>query len=137
MNESTPAHTVLAQLDQVLNDRKHATAESSYVASLYAKGLDHQLKKIGEESAEVIMAAKDLAQSPSHDNLKQEQHLIAEVTDLWFHSLVVLHQQNLNSQTILNELEKRFGLSGHDEKAARTQSTQKSQNTQNTTEHSC
>ena len=122
MNDSTHAKTVLSQLDQVLNDRKHAQAETSYVASLYAKGLDHQLKKLGEESAEVIMAAKDLAQSHAQDTPEQAQHLIAEVTDLWFHSLVVLHQQNLNSQAILNELEKRFGLSGHDEKAARTQS---------------
>lgn len=100
---------ILNRLDQELNARKGMSPDSSYVASLYAKGLDKILKKVGEEAVETIMAAKD------GDN----EHLVYEITDLWFHTLILLAHQNLTSEDILNELERRFGVSGHTEKAQR------------------
>lgn len=102
---------ILTQLDQLLEARKAESADSSYVASLYAKGLDQILKKLGEEAIETVMAAKD----------GDKDHLIYEVTDLWFHSLVLLAHQNLSSADVLQELERRFGLSGLVEKAQREQ----------------
>ena len=88
---------------------KHADADSSYVAKLYAKGLDGILKKIGEEATETVMAAKD------GDKAK----IIYEVADLWFHCMVLLAQQGLKPDDVLQELDKRFGLSGIEEKASR------------------
>ncbi|MBE0493051.1 MAG: phosphoribosyl-ATP diphosphatase [Thiomicrospira sp.] len=102
---------ILTQLDQLLEARKAESADSSYVASLYAKGLDQILKKLGEEAIETVMAAKD----------GDKDHLIYEVTDLWFHSLVLLAHQNLSSADVLKELQRRFGLSGLAEKAQREQ----------------
>ena len=106
------SNDILAQLMKVLEERKQAEAGSSYVASLYAKGLDSILKKIGEESAETIIAAKD----------GDEGQIIYEMADLWFHCLVLLSQQGLSAQQVLQELERRFGLSGLEEKASRHQS---------------
>jgi phosphoribosyl-ATP pyrophosphohydrolase len=100
---------VLQQLAQVLEDRKQAAADSSYVAGLYAKGLDAILKKIGEEATETVMAAKD----------GEAEKIIYETADLWFHSMVLLAQQGLHPDDVLNELQRRFGLSGLKEKAAR------------------
>jgi phosphoribosyl-ATP pyrophosphohydrolase len=100
---------VLTRLAEVLEERKSAEADSSYVASLYAKGLDTILKKIGEEATETVMAAKDGA----------KDKIVYETADLWFHSMVLLAQQGLSPQDVLEELDRRFGLSGHDEKAAR------------------
>jgi phosphoribosyl-ATP pyrophosphohydrolase len=100
---------VLTQLAQVLEERKGASADSSYVASLYAKGLDAILKKIGEEATETVMAAKD-------GNAEQ---IVYETADLWFHTLVLLAQQGLGPQQVLDELQRRFGLSGLEEKANR------------------
>ena len=100
---------VLDRLAAVLEERKSAEAGSSYVASLYAKGLDSILKKIGEEATETVMAAKDGA----------KDKIVYETADLWFHSMVLLAQQGLSPQDVLEELDRRFGLSGHDEKAAR------------------
>lgn len=97
------------RLAEILEQRKTATAEKSYVASLYAKGTDVILKKVGEEAVETIIAAK------SGDT----QQLIHEMADLWFHTLVLLAHQNLSPQTVLNELDRRFGLSGLEEKANR------------------
>lgn len=108
---------ILTQLDKVLEARKLESPETSYVASLYNKGLEKILKKIAEESAETLMAAKDLEQQP--EQLATKQHLIYEVTDLWFHTLILLASQDLSSQDITTELQKRFGLSGHEEKASR------------------
>jgi len=102
---------VLNKLAEVLESRKGAEADSSYVASLYAKGLDATLKKVGEEATETVMAAKD------GDNEK----IVYEVADLWFHTLVLLAQQGLSPDDVLNELARRFGLSGIEEKAARSQ----------------
>jgi len=100
---------VLARLAEVLESRKDADAESSYVSSLYKKGLDSILKKIGEEATETVMAAKD----------GDADKIIYEVADLWFHSMVLLAQQGLSPDDVLNELDRRFGLSGLDEKASR------------------
>ena len=99
----------LAQIAAVLEQRKEQTAEKSYVASLYAKGLDTILKKIGEEATEVVIAAKD----------GQADNIIYETADLWFHCMVLLAQQGLHPNDVLNELQRRFGLSGLDEKAQR------------------
>jgi phosphoribosyl-ATP pyrophosphohydrolase len=100
---------VLNKLAAVLDARKDAAADSSYVASLYAKGLDAILKKIGEEATETVIAAK------SGDNAA----IVHETADLWFHTLVLLAHRNLKPDDILSELERRFGISGHEEKAAR------------------
>jgi len=111
------SQNILIAIDKILDERKNESADDSYVASLYAKGLEKILKKVSEESTEVVMAAKDLEHDNSHKN---KEHLIYEVADLWFHTMVLLAQQNLSSTDITKELEKRFGLSGHVEKAART-----------------
>ena len=100
---------VLKELTAVLKERKQADPSSSYVASLYDKGLDTILKKIGEESAETIIAAKD----------GKEEEIIYETADLWFHTLVMLVDQGIDPQNVLKELERRFGLSGIEEKASR------------------
>jgi phosphoribosyl-ATP pyrophosphohydrolase len=103
---------ILLRLMAVLASRKDADPETSYVASLYHKGLDTILKKIGEESAETIIAAKS----------GDKQQIVYETADLWFHCLVMLAQQNIDARLVLEELERRFGVSGIDEKAAREQS---------------
>ena len=100
---------ILEQLADVLEQRKRAEPDSSYVASLYGKGLDAILKKIGEEATETVMAAKD------GDNEK----IVYETADLWFHSLVLLAHKGLRPDDVLQELGRRFGVSGHDEKASR------------------
>ena len=100
---------VLMRLADVLEHRKGADADSSYVAGLYAKGLDKILKKIGEEATETVMAAKD----------GDGSHIVYEVADLWFHCMVLLAHQGLGPQAVLQELERRFGLSGLEEKAGR------------------
>ncbi len=101
---------ILERLAQVLEERKQAEPDSSYVARLYAKGLDAILKKIGEEATETVMAAKD----------GDPARITAEVADLWFHCLVLLAQQGLGPEQVLAELDRRFGLSGITEKASRT-----------------
>jgi phosphoribosyl-ATP pyrophosphohydrolase len=100
---------LLQQLAQVLEQRKTADPEKSYVANLYAKGLDTILKKVGEEATETVIAAKN-------DDAEQ---LIYETADLWFHSLVLLAHKGLEPELVLKELERRFGLSGLEEKARR------------------
>ena len=100
----------LAQLHQTLVLRLEADADSSYVASLYHKGLDAILKKIGEEATETVMAAKD----------GDAQKIVYEVADLWFHTMVLLAHQGLEPQQIIDELARRMGVSGIDEKASRT-----------------
>ena len=102
---------VLNQRAQVLEERKQADPDSSYVAKLYAKGLDSILKKIGEEATETVMAAKD----------GQADKIIYETADLWFHCMVLLAQQGLGPDDVLAELQRRFGLSGLEEKASRTE----------------
>lgn len=100
---------VLARLALIIEQRKSAAPESSYVASLYAKGADAILKKIGEEAAELLVAAKN--QEPGA--------IVHETADLWFHTLVLLAAKGLKPDDVLQELERRFGVSGHEEKAQR------------------
>ena len=100
---------VLERLSQVLEERKRADPDGSYVANLYARGADAILKKIGEEATETVMAAKD----------GEADKIVHEVADLWFHTLVLLAHRGLGPEAVLNELDRRFGLSGIEEKARR------------------
>lgn len=99
----------LNRLAELLEQRKSADPQTSYVAKLYAKGMDSILKKVGEEAAETIIAAKN----------GDHEHLIYETADLWFHTLVMLAQAGLKPQDVLDELARREGLSGIAEKASR------------------
>ena len=101
---------VLTEVAAVLEARKQAAADSSYVAKLYHKGLDAILKKVGEEATETVMAAKD----------GDKDKIVYEVADLWFHTMVLLAQQGLHPDDVLAELERRFGTSGLVEKASRS-----------------
>lgn len=105
----------LSKIAEVLESRKGAAPESSYVASLYHKGLNKILEKVGEESIETILAAKDAASNGDSTDL------IYETADLWFHSMVMLAALGQHPQAVLDELDRRFGLSGHAEKAARSE----------------
>ena len=100
---------VLQQLAEVLEQRKQQSADTSYVASLYAKGLNTILKKIGEEATETVIAAKD----------GDSEQIVYEMADLWFHCMVLLAQQGLGPDAVLQELQRRFNLSGLQEKAQR------------------
>ena len=102
---------VLIRLSELLEQRKLADPTSSYVAKLYAKGMDAILKKVGEEAAETIIAAKN-------DN---KQAIIYETADLWFHTLIMLAKADLKPQDVLDELARREGLSGIDEKNSRAE----------------
>jgi len=99
----------LNKLAEVLEQRKQADPDSSYVAKLYGKGLDAILKKIGEEATETVMAAKD----------GDREKIVYEIADLWFHSMILLAHQGLHPRDVAKELERRFGLSGLEEKASR------------------
>ncbi len=99
----------LDRLAEVLEQRKLADPDSSYVAKLYHKGTDAILKKIGEEATETVMAGKDA----------DPQKIICETADLWFHSMVLLAHNGLHPRDVIHELERRFGLSGLEEKARR------------------
>ncbi|MFC3284380.1 phosphoribosyl-ATP diphosphatase [Litchfieldella rifensis] len=107
---------ILKQLAEVLAQRRHADPTTSYVASLHHKGLNKILEKVGEEATETILAAKDAY----GDVEAQRQAVVAETADLWFHSLVMLSHLGIDHQDVLEELARRFGISGLDEKAART-----------------
>lgn len=100
---------VLSRLSELLEARKSADPASSYVAKLYAKGMDSILKKVGEEATETVIAAKG----------GNKEELIYETADLWFHTLVMLSYAGLEAQDVLNELARREGLSGIVEKASR------------------
>ena len=100
---------VRARMAEVLEARKGAPADDSYVASLYAKGRNKILEKVGEEATEVLLAAKD----------GDREAVVSETADLWFHSLIMLAEQGLGPDDVLAELERRMGVSGHAEKAAR------------------
>lgn len=102
---------VLNRLSELLELRKSADVNSSYVAKLYAKGIDSILKKVGEEAAETIIAAKN----------GDKEQLVYETADLWFHTLVMLAYAGLKPQDVLDELARREGLSGIAEKASRTE----------------
>lgn len=102
------SHDILQELTAVLEARKAESADASYVASLYARP-DKMLEKIGEEAVETIIAAKN----------EDREQIIYETADLWFHSMVMLAQKGLSADDVLDELARRFGISGHDEKASR------------------
>jgi phosphoribosyl-ATP pyrophosphohydrolase len=101
--------STLEKLAEVIERRKQADPQRSYVAGLYENGLDAILKKVGEEATETILAAK--GDDPAR--------VVSETADLWFHTLVMLAARGLGPLDVLAELERRFGLSGLDEKAAR------------------
>lgn len=100
---------VIHRIQETLEARKNAAPDASYVSSLYAKGTDAICKKVAEEAAEVIMAAKD------GDRL----HLVRETCDLWFHSMVLLSHFGIGVDDIMVEFRRREGISGIDEKASR------------------
>jgi len=103
------ADGVLARLAATLDTRRGADPASSYAASLFDRGPDTMLKKVGEEAVEFILAGKD----------DDDAHLVAEAADVWFHMLVLLSYRGLGPDDILGELARREGLSGHAEKASR------------------
>ncbi len=105
----TDERRILGELADVLEARRGADPESSYVASLYARGLDRILRKISEEATETLLAARD----------GDRQALVHELADLWFHTLVLLASQDLRPEDVLAELQRRTGVSGLEEKAAR------------------
>jgi phosphoribosyl-ATP pyrophosphohydrolase len=100
---------ILNTLEKILEERKSFTAEKSYVSSLYKKGADSILEKISEESEEVIKAVKE----------EGRDEVIHEVADLWFHLMVLLRHEEISIDEIESELARRFGVSGHNEKASR------------------
>jgi len=104
--------TILRRLAEIIETRKLADANSSYVARLFHDGQDKILKKIAEESAETLMASKD-------GNTDQ---VIYETADLWFHCLILLAYHGLTPDDVLKELERREGVSGIEEKESRTTS---------------
>ena len=107
---------ILNRLAEVIETRKPAAGgdpEKSYIARLFAKGDDAILKKVGEEATETVMAAKDVRHGAEADKL------VYECADLWFHSLIMLAQYGLKPQQVLDELARREGLSGIEEKANR------------------
>ena len=109
-------NNVLEQLSEVIEQRKNADAEQSYVASLYHKGLNKILEKVGEEAIETIIAAKDAKKSGD------KRDVIYETADLWFHCLIMLSELDISTDEVLEELARRAGVSGHTEKAQRSKS---------------
>ncbi len=106
--------SIIQDLTSVIEQRLQADPDSSYVASLHAKGLNKILEKVGEEATEVIIAAKDAAA-----DRELRDALVREVADLWFHSMVLLAEQELSAADVLDELGRRFGIGGLEEKARR------------------
>ena len=104
--------SILNSLEKILEERKSASKDQSYVSSLYSKGASAILEKISEESEEVIKAV----------NEEGRKEVINEVADLWFHLLVLLRHEDIQIEEIESELARRFGISGHDEKASRKNS---------------
>ena len=109
VSPAVSADDTLARLAAVIAERRSGDPDKSYVARLFAKGGDAVLKKIGEEATEMVLAAK------GGDRL----HLVREVADLWFHSMIVLARHGVGPGDVLAELHRREGISGLDEKAAR------------------
>lgn len=101
--------SILNALEKILEERKSASKDQSYASSLYSKGASAILEKISEESEEVIKAV----------NEEGRKEVIHEVADLWFHLLVLLRHEDIQIEEIESELVRRFGISGHDEKASR------------------
>jgi len=121
----TPQATsdVLARLAEVIASRRGGNPEQSYVAKLFHKGTDTILKKVGEEATETVLAAKDLAASPT--SAEARQALVGELADLWFHSMVAMAHLGLGPEDVVAELARREGLSGLEEFARRGSGTPK------------
>jgi phosphoribosyl-ATP pyrophosphohydrolase len=100
---------ILNEIERVLNERKTADPDKSYVAGLYARGVDAILKKIGEEAAETVIAGKG----------GNSGEIVHEIADLWFHTMVLLTHRGIKVEDVMNELRRRFGVSGLDEQASR------------------
>lgn len=100
---------ILRRLARTIESRKGADPSDSYVAGLFARGHDAVLKKVGEEAAETLLAAKDGDKLP----------IVRETADLWFHCLIMLAWHGLGPDDVLAELERREGISGVDEKKSR------------------
>lgn len=100
---------ILLEIERVLADRKTADPERSYVAGLYAGGVESILQKIDEEAAEAVTAARG----------GDSEEIVHEIADLWFHSMVLLTYRGIKIEDVMNELRRRFGVSGLDEKASR------------------
>ena len=107
----------LIRLTEILEQRKSASPDSSYVASLHGKGLNKILEKVGEEATETILAARDAKDSGDCGAV------IYETADLWFHTLVMLSHLGTDASAVLSELERRFELSGLEEKASRNKTS--------------
>ncbi len=105
---------VITELGRVMAERRDADPADSYVASLYSKGLNKILEKVGEEATEVIIAAKDHKSDPTA--------LVNEVADLWFHTMVMLRHLDIPPEKVLETLAGRFGIGGHQEKISRRNS---------------
>ena len=103
----------ISALDKIISEKKGDDPSTSYVAQLHNEGLNKILEKISEETTEVILAAKEDTATENSENV------INEITDLWFHSIVLLHHMNASAKSISQELEKRLGTSGLQEKASR------------------
>jgi phosphoribosyl-ATP pyrophosphohydrolase len=103
----------LTKLAEIIEERKASDPSDSYVALLHSKGLNKILEKVGEEAVETILAARDIEKDGD------KSKLVYETADLWFHTLVMLSKLELSPQDVLDELERRFGTSGLDEKASR------------------
>ena len=106
--------SILERLTIILEERRHADPSTSYVASLHAKGINKIQEKVGEEATEVILAAKG---AESSGNVEE---LVRETADLWFHTMVLLGHMESSPAAVLEELERRFGTSGLEEKASRS-----------------
>ena len=116
MTEQSKPEDILEAVYQIVLQRKAmADGEKSYVKSLFDKGLDKILSKVGEEATETVMAAKDVAAGDGRDKDK----LVYEVADLWFHCMVMLSHLDMDIDEVLDCLGERFGVSGLEEKAAR------------------
>lgn len=101
---------ILHRLSETLLERRHAEPSQSYAASLFSKGTEAILKKIGEECTELVMAGKD----------GKRLNIVWEVTDVWFHTLILLAHHGLSVEDVLQEMRRREGISGIEEKKSRT-----------------
>ncbi|MCM2129692.1 phosphoribosyl-ATP diphosphatase [Larsenimonas rhizosphaerae] len=113
--KQTHSDDTLAQLADILASRRHGDPDTSYVAQLHHRGLNKVLEKVGEEATETLLAAKD-----AHLGDSQRQAVISETADLWFHCMVMLSHLDISHDDVLAELAGRFGMSGLEEKAARS-----------------
>ncbi|XOV84073.1 MAG: phosphoribosyl-ATP diphosphatase [bacterium] len=112
--------SLLDELAAVLEARKQESPDTSYVASLYQGGTNRILQKIGEESAELMIAGKDNCATYGLQNNQSREEVVKETADLWFHCMVLLAHQGLSHTDVIEELAARFGISGHEEKAGRS-----------------